>query len=1310
MTLWLSRFPFCMRSRTASPVISFASFPTKARSRRSWISMVEDNAHAKALGAVFWCFLSEKLGIRFHRFSPSSQLAIQGGAGILSWLQIEGPSKTSARRIQARIDWFVGKPPVLCQVRAPGCVHRSSFRLSYSLSLLTCFFIWSSIVFGQVALDSATSIGQQVSGATPSITLPHNTTAAGTNRVLVVGVSINITNNTSAQVTAVTYAGTALTMSGAHKDAGNSRRVEMWYLVSPVTGNNNVIVTLSLPGGSGTLGVVVGAVTLTGADQTKPIRSFLSADGTTNLAQLNVPSSYADMVIDTLAIGGNQTVTTFGPSQTSRWQLTSGVSATTDVYGTGSTRSGAPSVPLSEQLSAASNWSVAAVSVQPLQADLSVSVVGSSAFFPQNLTYTLTVTDNGPSVASGVTLTDTLPAGVTYVSATPSQGSCSFATPTVTCNLLNLNANATVSLVVTPSAIGGYLDTANVTGSVADLNLGNNSSSSTAFSQSNTCATPAKNGAGGTLSTVINTYFPPSTAVTLAPASTSVTLGASRGAATAIASGDLLLFIQMQDAAINSTNSSSYGDGASGAGSTNLNNSGMYEFVKATSNVGAGGGALTFVGSGPGAGLMFTYTDAAATATQGQRTFQVVRVPQYSSATLGYVAGTAAAAAWDGSTGGVFALDVSGILTLNGATLSVDGTGFRGAAGLQLNGTTGRLNTDFVPVAPGAYAGAAVAGAHGSKGEGIAGTPHWLESGVTFLNTSVEGYPNGSMAKGAPGNAGGGGTDADPTANDQNAGGAGGGNGGVGGTGGNAWSANLSSGGLGGAAFPATLSRVFMGGGGGAGSRNNDASVQASSGAPGGGMIIIRAGNLAGTATISANGAAAYNATLNDAGGGGGAGGSVVVVSASGGEGGLTVRAHGGRGGDAWDVQPFSIGDRHGPGGGGGGGAVFVSGAAASIDVSGGASGTTLTPGVPYGATGGTAGTIVTNASQDLMPGSQAGSQCTPDMTITKTHSPVDFVQGSTGTYTLIATNSSVGTSASTTAAVTVSDVLPAGIVPTSATGLGWGAGVNACSIAFQTVTCTRSDVLAPNTSYPAITITATINVVTPPPPTTVTNTATVSGGGEINTANDTATDVANVLLPADADMAITKTGSPNPVLQGSTLTYTLGVTNNGPASATLVNVTDTLPSQVSFVSASSSQGSCSQASGTVTCSLGTMASGATATVTIAVTATTLSQAFNTATVTATEPDPVSSNNTASTTTLIESPTRVKLEAFTATATANEVHLDWKTGGEARNLGFNVYREENGQRVQLNPSLIAGSALLFRDSLPQHGAKTYFLV
>jgi len=1180
--------------------------------------------------------------------------------------------------------------------------------------LVLLLLLWPSLGLGQVAFDSATSVGQHVAAGTTTVTVPHTTTA-GSNLILVVGISMNITNNTGATVSGVTYNAVALTQAGAHNDGGLTRRVEIWYLVAPATGLNNVIVTVNLPGGTGVLGAVVGAATFTGADQTIPIRSFLSADAPAisatagSLASLNLPSAYGDVVLDTLATGGDRTVTTFGPSETAQWNLTSTAAISPpDVRGTGSTRAGAPSVPLSEQFSATSNWSVAAVSIQPLQADLAVSVIGSSAFFPNNLTYTISVTDRGPSVANGVTLTDTLPAGLTFVSATPSQGSCSFAAPTVTCNLLNLSGTATVTLVVTPGAIGGYPDTASVTSSVTDLNTGNNSSTGTAFSQSNVCATPAQNGAGGTLNTVLNTYYPPSAAsVTLAAGATSATLGVSRGSATPIAIGDLLLFIQMQDAAIDSSNTSSYGDGATGAGSTNLNNSGMYEFVRATSAVPTAGGALTFSASGPGGGLLFTYTKAAATATQGQRIFQVVRVPQYSSATLGYTAGTPAATAWNGATGGIFSIDVSGILTLNNATVSVDGVGFRGGAALQLSGTAGPTNTDYRNTAPAAYAGAAVAGAHGAKGEGIAGTPHWVESGITFLNTTVEGYPNGSMAKGAPGNAGGGGTDANPTANNQNSGGAGGGNGGVGGTGGNAWNANLSSGGLGGAAYPASLSQVVMGGGGGAGSRNNTpGDNRASSGAAGGGIVIIRTGNLSGTATISANGAAAYNATLNDAGGGGGAGGSVIVLSASGGEGGLAISAHGGRGGDAWDIRPFAIADRHGPGGGGGGGAVFVSGPAASIDVTGGASGLTLNPGVPYGATGGGSGISTTNASLSLTPGTQSGAECTPDMTITKSHSPINFVQGSTGTYTLTATNSSVGTSGSTTAAVTVTDTLPAGLTPISATGTGWGPGVNACSIAGQTVTCTRMNALAPGASYPPITITVLVSVIAPP---TVTNTATVAGGGEVNTANDTATDVANVLPLADADVAITKTASPNPVRQGNTLTYTLGVTNNGPAIATNVTVTDTLPTEVAYVSAIPSQGTCSQAGGTVTCPLGIMASGATATITITVTAITRGSVTNTASVTATQLDPVMGNNSASNSppTLIVSPTRVKLESFTAATTGVGVSLAWKTGGEERNLGFNVYREDNGSRVRLNPSLIAGSALRIRDGLEQHAAKTY---
>jgi uncharacterized repeat protein (TIGR01451 family) len=996
------------------------------------------------------------------------------------------------------------------------------------------------------------------------------------------------------------------------------------------------------------------------------------------------------MVIDTLAAGGDQTIT-FGPSQAAQWNLQSLTSlANPDVRGTGSTRAGAPSVPVSETLSGTSNWSVGAISVKPLQADVGVTIVTNGVISPQNVTYSISVTNNGPSTAHAVTLTDTLAAGLTLVSSTPSQGACAGAGP-ITCNLgtINSGSSATVTVIASPSATGSYPNTATVTATEPDLNGGNNSYTAVAFVQTQACASPALNGNGGTLSGVINTYYPAT--ANAAAGAKSITVGASTGAAVPIATNDLLVVIQMQDAAINSTNTSSYGDGTTGSGSTNLNNSGSYELVSATGPVPLAGGTVNFVGTGPGGGLVYSYTNAAATIAQGQRKYQVVRLPQYSTATLG---STLTASAWNGSTGGILALDVAGTLNLGSATVSVDGLGFRGGAGLQLTGAAG-ANTDFLHTAPAAYAGAAVAGVDGAKGEGIAGTPRWVESGNTFLGTGVEGYPNGSMARGAPGNAGGGGTDASPANNTQNAGGAGGGNGGAGGSGGDAWNSNLSVGGLGGAAFPASAGRIVLGGGGGAGSRNNSpGDNRASSGAAGGGIVIIRAGNLSGAATISASGAAAYNGTLNDAGGGGGAGGSIIVTSQAGGTSGLTVVAHGGRGGDAWDAQAFILAQRHGPGGGGGGGVALLSGSAASIDVSGGASGTTLTPGVPYGATSGTSGISATNVLPSQTPGVRSGAECTPDLTIAKSHSG-NFTRGATGTYSITVSNISLD--AASSGVVTVTDTLPAGLTPTAASGTGWS-----CSIAAPTVSCTRADSLGAVSSYLAINVTVAVAQAAPA---LVVNTAAVSGGNELNVTNDTASDSTNIV--SSSDLAITKTASPNPIKQGNTLTYTLGVTNNGPSDATNVTATDTLPSTVSYISATPTQGTCSQASGTVTCLLGTMISGSSASITIQVTAVTPSSAVNSASVTADQPDPNSSNNTATQTTLITFPTVVKLETFTAKATANSVVLSWRTGSELRNLGFNLYREQNGERVRLNPSLIAGSALTIRAGLPQHGAKTY---
>jgi uncharacterized repeat protein (TIGR01451 family) len=94
----------------------------------------------------------------------------------------------------------------------------------------------------------------------------------------------------------------------------------------------------------------------------------------------------------------------------------------------------------------------------------------------QPLNYTLNVANNGLSPATGVVLTDTLPAGVTFLSASPSQGSCSHPEGKVACNLGNLAicAAAQVTVSVTAPATGTITNQATVIGVEYDPNWANN--------------------------------------------------------------------------------------------------------------------------------------------------------------------------------------------------------------------------------------------------------------------------------------------------------------------------------------------------------------------------------------------------------------------------------------------------------------------------------------------------------------------------------------------------------------------------------------------------------------------------------------------------------------------------------------------------------------------------------------------------------------------------------------------------------------------------------------------------------------------
>ena len=185
-----------------------------------------------------------------------------------------------------------------------------------------------------------------------------------------------------------------------------------------------------------------------------------------------------------------------------------------------------------------------------------------------------------------------------------------------------------------------------------------------------------------------------------------------------------------------------------------------------------------------------------------------------------------------------------------------------------------------------------------------------------------------------------------------------------------------------------------------------------------------------------------------------------------------------------------------------------------------------------------------------------------PDLTIAKIANGT-FTQGQTGaTYTLTVTNAGTGP---TTAPVSVTDTLPAGLTATAIAGPGW-----TCVLA--TLTCSRSDALAPSASYPPITL--TVNVA-PNAPANVVNSASVSGGGETNTSNNTSTVTTPVtsLLP---DLAIVKVPQGTFVRGQTGGSYTLTISNIGAGpTAGAVSVTDTLPLGLSATSIAGTGWSC---------------------------------------------------------------------------------------------------------------------------------------
>ena len=344
---------------------------------------------------------------------------------------------------------------------------------------------------------------------------------------------------------------------------------------------------------------------------------------------------------------------------------------------------------------------------------------------------------------------------------------------------------------------------------------------------------------------------------------------------------DFVIIMQMQGAMIQEGDNSNFGDIA------DLGSAGLFEKMEILS---IAGNEITFKN------LLVNEYDIAGTV-------QLISLPQYENAS---VDNPITGQTWDGSTGGVVAIEVENTLTLN-ADITATGIGFRGGVKSIVSSDCNFLTNanDYFYDADN-WRGA-------PKGEGIA----------AFISNKENG-------RGAQANGGGGG-------NDHNTGGGGGGHIASGGQGGEqdapgTFGCSGNNPGRGGKTISAMDNRVFLGGGGGAGHFDNNNA--GSSGGNGGGIIIVIANTVvSGTNRLVTNG---LTPTLagGDGAGGGGAGGSVFMLAQNV-MGVLGLEAIGGDGGDTNNPADRCFG----PGGGGAGGRILLNTAPGDISLAGGVAG-----------------------------------------------------------------------------------------------------------------------------------------------------------------------------------------------------------------------------------------------------------------------------------------------------------------------------------------------------------------------------------
>jgi len=289
------------------------------------------------------------------------------------------------------------------------------------------------------------------------------------------------------------------------------------------------------------------------------------------------------------------------------------------------------------------------------------------------------------------------------------------------------------------------------------------------------------------------------------------------------------------------------------------------------------------------------------------------------------------------------------------------------------------------------------------------------------------------------------------------------------------------------------------------------------------------------------------------------------------------------------------------------------------------------------------------------------------NLSVTTSDSPDPVAAGSNITYAITVANS--GQDPAT--GPTLSDSTPAGttFVSVGASG-GWTCPTTPAVGGTGAVTCS-GPTLASGSS---ITITLVVNVnAGTAGGTIISNTATASSPDDPSAGNNSDTETTTVSGGVGADMKITKSDSPDPVSTGGNITYSINVSNSGPSGATSLALNDVVPSNTTFVSLTLAAGwSCSTpgvgGTGTVSCTIASMASGASASFTLVVKVNAgtpnTTVITNTTTITATSSDPSTANNTATATTTVGTAAELCALAGTIKGTTASDTLNGTSGND----------------------------------------------